>query len=50
MVDKALSVVTTIFAVTALGIALRPNAPTAKVITATFSGIAKTQRAAFGPS
>lgn len=50
MVDKVISVVTTIFAVTALGIALRPNAPTAKVIEATFNGIATTQRAAFGPS
>lgn len=49
MVDKAISVITTIFAVTAVGIALRPNAPTAKVITALFDGIANTQRAAFGP-
>lgn len=50
MVDKVVSVVTTIFAVTALGIALRPNAPTAAVITSTFTGIAKSQTAAFGPS
>lgn len=50
MMDKAISVITTIFLVTALGIALRPGAPTAKVITALFTGIAKTQRAAYGPS
>lgn len=50
MVDKIVSVVTTIFAVTALGIALRPSAPTAAVITSTFNGIATSQRAAFGPS
>lgn len=49
MVDKVVSVVATIFAVTALGIALRPNAPTAKVITSFFNGIATTQRAAYGP-
>ena len=50
MVDKLLGIVGIIFAVTALGIALRPNAPTAKVIQATFAGIAQSQRAAFGPS
>ena len=49
MVDKVISIFTTIFVVTALGIALRPGAPTAKVIAAWFSGIALTQRAAFGP-
>jgi len=49
MLDKIISIFTTIFLVTALGIALRPGAPTAKVITAWFNGIAKTQRAAFGP-
>ena len=50
MVDKILGIIGIIFAVTALGIALRPNAPTARVITAFFGGIAATQRAAFGPS
>lgn len=50
MIDKLIGVVGTIFAVTALGIALRPNAPTAKVIEAGFAGIAATQRAAFGPA
>lgn len=50
MVDKAISVITTVFAVTAIGIALRPNAPTATVITAFWNGIANAQKAAFGPS
>lgn len=50
MVDKVISVISTIFLVTALGIALRPGAPTAKVIEALFGGISKAQRAAFGPS
>ena len=50
MVDKLVSIVTTAFVVTAIGIALRPGAPTAKVITAGTSGVAKMQRAAFGPS
>lgn len=48
--DKMFSVLTTVFAVTALGIALRPGAPTAKVITALTSGVAKIQTASFGPS
>lgn len=50
MVDKIVGVIGTIFMVTALGIALRPNAPTAKVVQALFGGIAASQRAAFGPS
>ena len=50
MVDTIISVFTTIFLVTALGIALRPGAPTAKVITAWFNCIAKSQRASFGPN
>ena len=49
MIEKVLAIFTTIFLVTALGIALRPGAPTAKVITAWLNGIALTQRAAFGP-
>ena len=49
MVDKVISVFSTIMLVTALGIALRPGAGTAKVITAIFGGLAKSQRAAFGP-
>ncbi len=50
MVDKITSVITTMFLVTAVGIALRPGAPTAKVISAFFTGLSQTQRAAFGPS
>jgi len=50
MLDKLTTIVTTIFIVTAVGIALRPKAPTANVITSTFNGIAKSQKAAFGPS
>jgi hypothetical protein len=50
MFDKVVSIVVTIFAVTALGIALRPGAPTASVIKAFFSGLAASQKAAFGPS
>ena len=50
MVDKIVSVFVTALAITAVGIALRPGAPTAKVIEATTSGFAKIQRAAFGPS
>lgn len=50
MGDKVVTVITTVFIVTAVGIALRPGAPTAKVLTAFWNGIAKSQRAAFGPS
>lgn len=50
MVDKIVSIFTTALLITGLGIALRPNAPTAKVIESTLSGFAKVQRAAFGPS
>lgn len=49
MLDKLTTVVVTIFMVTAVGIALRPGAPTANVLKALFNGIAKTQTAAFGP-
>lgn len=48
MVDKVVSVFTTALIVTAVGIALRPGAPTAKVITAIFKGFAGVQRAAAG--
>jgi len=44
------AVVGTVFAVTALGIALRPGAPTATVVSALTNGIAKMQSATFGPS
>lgn len=50
MVDKIVSIFTTAFVVTAVGIALRPKAPTAAVITAATTGVAKMQTAAFGPS
>lgn len=50
MVDKFVSVLTTVFMVTALGIALRKGAPTAKVIAAGGDAIAKIQKATFGPS
>lgn len=50
MIDALVTVVTTAFAVTAVGIALRPNAPTAQVITAFFNGLAGSQRATFGPN
>lgn len=50
MVDKVVSVITTAFMITALGIALRPGAPTAAVIKAVGSSVAQIQTAAFGPS
>jgi hypothetical protein len=50
MLDSVVSIVATAFAVTAVGIALRPNAPTAAVISAFFTGLAKSQTASFGPS
>jgi len=49
VLDRVVTIVTTAFAVTAVGIALRPNAPTASVITAFFNGLAASQRATFGP-
>lgn len=50
MVDKIVSIFTTALVITGVGIALRPGAPTAKVIESAFGGLAKVQRAAFGPS
>ena len=47
--DKVFSVFSTVLAVTALGVALRPKAPTADVIKALTSGFASMQTAAFGP-
>lgn len=49
MFNKIVDVVTTAFVVTGIGIALRPDAPTAAVLSALTSGIAKMQSAAFGP-
>ena len=49
MIDKIVTVFTTALAVTALGIALRPNAPTAQVLQSGLGGFAEIQKAAFGP-
>jgi hypothetical protein len=49
MVEKFFTVLTTALAITAVGIALRPKAPTAQVITSFFNGFAKVQTAAYGP-
>ena len=49
MVNNIVTIFTTALAVTALGIALRPNAPTAAVLTAGLGGFANIQKAAFGP-
>ena len=49
MIDKIVSVFVTALGVTALGIALRPQAKTADVIRATTGGFAQIQTAAFGP-
>lgn len=48
MVDKIVAIVGTVFAVTALGIALNPHAQTAKVISSLTGGIATMQKAAYG--
>lgn len=48
MVDKIVSVFTTALIVTAVGIALRPGAPTANVIKSSLEGFAKIQKAAYG--
>lgn len=50
MIDKLVTVLTTALAVTAVGIALRPGAPTANVITASGKAFAGIQRATFGPN
>lgn len=49
MVNNIIGLFTTALLVTALGIALRPGAPTASVIGTALSGFAKIQTAAFGP-
>lgn len=49
MIDKFVTIAVTALGITAVGIALRPGAPTAKVISATFGGLANVQRAAYGP-
>jgi hypothetical protein len=49
MVDKLVSVFITALTVTGIGIALRPGAPTASVISATLNGFANVQKATYGP-
>ena len=49
MIDKLVTIVTTAFAVTAVGIAFRRGSAAPAVINATTGGIAKMQTAAFGP-
>lgn len=48
MGDRIVSVFTTALIITGVGIALRPNAPTARVIESTLTGFARIQRAAAG--
>jgi hypothetical protein len=50
MLDKILGVVGTIFVVTAIGIALRPGAPTANIISAFGNTLIGAQKAAYGAS
>ena len=50
MLDNVVSIITTAFMVTAVGIALRPNSPLPKVIEATGTALSRSQTAAFGPS
>lgn len=50
MIDKIVTIFTTALGVTAVGIALRPGAPTAKVIGSTFGGFAKVERGTYGPN
>ena len=49
MIDKLVTVITTAFAVTAVGIAFRKGSQAPAVISATTGGIARMQTAAFGP-
>lgn len=49
MVSAVVSVLMTALGITALGIALRPQAKTAEVIRASTQGFASIQTAAFGP-
>lgn len=49
MVDKAIGVVSLAFMVTALAIVVSKRTNTAKVLDATFTGLAKMQRAAVSP-
>lgn len=48
MIDNITKVILTAFIITAVGIALRPNAPTAKVISSITNGVVSMQKAATG--
>jgi hypothetical protein len=50
MIDKAFTFLATVMAVTAVGIALRPNAPTAAVTASFFKGVSSLETAAYGPT
>ena len=50
MIEKVVSIFSLALVATMVGIALRPNAPTASVLTAGTTGFAKIETAAFGPS
>lgn len=49
MINTIANVFTGALVVTGVGIALRPGAPTASVLSSLFGGFAKVQTAAFGP-
>lgn len=49
MLDKIFSVFTTALVITGVGIAFRPGSAAPQVIDATFTGLAKSQTAAYGP-
>lgn len=49
MLDKIFSVFTTALVITGVGIAFRPGSSAPQVIDSAFSGLAKSQTAAFGP-
>lgn len=50
MIDSFVTIAVTALTVTAVGIALRPGAPTAKVVSAGFGGLANVERSAYGPN
>jgi len=49
MLDKLFGLLGTIFVVTAIGIALRPGAPTASIVKTLGDTLVKSQQATFGP-
>lgn len=50
MIDKIATIAVTALIVTGVGIALRPKAPTARVIGAATNGFANIERATYGPN